>query len=200
MATMGTTPTLRERQQERTRGDVMRAALELISQEGCERLTIDRIASEAGMARGTVYAHYPDGFDEIIRSAYDQLGAELLAAAEARADGRSGWVDRLVAYAEAMVELARDAELGFFYNVTGPSRVGLGREQGTSSLGYREVFRAVLTEAQANGFVPTDIDPASTAGLLVGMMRQAGIDIARDPFLAEAYLAAFRRTLDALSR
>lgn len=200
MTTNGTGRTLRERQQERTRRDIVRAALGIISAEGSGRMTIDRIAAEAGMSRGTLYAHNPDGLDEIIRSAYDLLGTDLLATAQARAEGQDDWIDRLTAYAEAMVALAQDSELGFFYNISGPSRIGLDRERGTGSLGYREVFQMELEGAQKAGLVPPDIDPVATAALLVGMMREAGIDIARDASLATSYVAAFRRTLTALSR
>jgi AcrR family transcriptional regulator len=192
--------TLRERNQERTRTDVVRAALDIISAEGADRMTIDRIASEAGMSRGTLYAHYPEGQDEIVRAAYDRLGADVLAAAAAGAERGTDWIDRLAAYAEAMVELARDPELGFFYNISGPSRVGLNREGGTGSSGTRDAFRAELEAARDEGLIPDDVDPAATASLLVGMVRQAGIDVARDSGLAPGYLAAFRRTLVALGR
>lgn len=195
-----TSSSLRARQHERTRGGILRAALAIVSDDGTERMTIERIATGAGMSRATLYAHYPAGHDEIIRAAYDLLGADLLADARARAEGAPTWIDRLCAYAEAMIDLAGDAELGFFYNITGPGRVGLNREHGSGSVGYRDAFRAELDSAQAEGEVAADIDAAATASLLVGMMRQAGIDIARDGSLARAYLAAFRRTLQAFAR
>lgn len=191
---------LRERQRERTRGDVLRAALELISADGTDATTIDRIALGAGMSRGTLYAHYPGGLDEIIRCAYDRLGADLLMSAETRAANRDEWIDRLMAFAEAMIELAQDPELGFFYNISGPGRVGLHRVRGTSSEAYRDAFRAELVTAQGDGLIALDVDAATTAALLVGMMRQAGIDVARDASIAPTYRAAFRRTLEALAR
>lgn len=192
-------PTLRQRQQERTRGDIIHAALRLVSEDGAERITVDRVIALAGMSRGTLYSHFPGGLDEIVRASYDALGAQLLETGRVRAEHRDEWADRLAAYAEAMLELAEDAELGFFYNISGPSRVGLNGEPGIGSEGSREAFRDELTRAQQKGAIPADIDVVATAALLVGTLRQAGIDVARDRATAPAYLAAFRRLLRALS-
>jgi AcrR family transcriptional regulator len=48
---------------ERTRGLVVDAAAELLAQEGFERITIDGIAEHSGVARSTIYRHWPDRAD-----------------------------------------------------------------------------------------------------------------------------------------
>ncbi len=45
---------------ERTRTLVVDAAAELLAQEGFERITIDGIAEHSGVARSTIYRHWPD--------------------------------------------------------------------------------------------------------------------------------------------
>lgn len=197
---MGTGSSLRERQRERTRDDTVRAAIGLISAGGIDGATIDGILAEVGMARGTLYAHYPAGLDEIVRAAYDRVGADLLAVARSRAGGRAEWTDRVAAYAEAMVELAQDSELGFFYNVSGPGRVGPRHDSAAGSEQTREAFRAELDAAHAVGELAGDLDTRATSALLVGMLRQAGIDVARDSTLGTSYIVAFRRTLKSFAR
>ncbi|MFT4220560.1 MAG: TetR/AcrR family transcriptional regulator [Microbacterium sp.] len=192
--------TLRQRQHERTRGDVVRAALRLIAANGTRGMTIDGIVSEAGISRGTLYAHFPDGQGDVVRAAYDQLGEEVLASGAARAALHDDWIGRLTAHAEAMVDLAEEPELGFFYNISGPGRLGLDHQSGVGSRGHRAVFHDELAAAQRDGRIPADIDVAATALLMVGMMRQTGIDVARDSSLGPRCLGAFRAILAALAR
>lgn len=45
---------------ERTRAVVLAAAAELLSEEGLERITIDAIAERSGVARSTIYRHWPE--------------------------------------------------------------------------------------------------------------------------------------------
>ncbi len=48
---------------ERTRAVVVKTAAELLAQEGFERITIDGIAEHSGVARSTIYRHWPDRAD-----------------------------------------------------------------------------------------------------------------------------------------
>ncbi len=59
---MTTTPRVDPRI-ERTRAVVVEATAELLAQEGFERITIDGIAEHSGVARSTIYRHWPDRAD-----------------------------------------------------------------------------------------------------------------------------------------
>ncbi len=48
---------------ERTRAVVVQAAADLLADEGFERITIDAIADASGVARSTIYRHWPDRAD-----------------------------------------------------------------------------------------------------------------------------------------
>lgn len=48
---------------ERTHALVVAAAAELLADEGFERITIDGIAERSGVARSTIYRHWPDRAD-----------------------------------------------------------------------------------------------------------------------------------------
>lgn len=55
---------------ERTHALVVEAAAELLAEEGFERITIDGIAERSGVARSTIYRHWPDRA-ELLGKAFD---------------------------------------------------------------------------------------------------------------------------------
>jgi AcrR family transcriptional regulator len=62
----------------RTRRQVLLAATELLGERGFERLTIDAIAEQSGVARSTIYRHWPSPV-ELFREAFDALcGASVV--------------------------------------------------------------------------------------------------------------------------
>jgi AcrR family transcriptional regulator len=57
----------------RTRGDVARAALEVLTEEGSEAVTHARVAELAGYSKTTLYSHWPGRVD-LLALAIDSLG------------------------------------------------------------------------------------------------------------------------------
>lgn len=57
----------------RTRADVARAALEVLTQEDWEAVTHARVAEKAGYSKTTLYTHWPSRFD-LIAMSLDGLG------------------------------------------------------------------------------------------------------------------------------
>ena len=57
----------------RTRADVSRAALQVLTEEGCEALTHAHVAEIAGYSKTTLYTHWPARLD-LIMLALDALG------------------------------------------------------------------------------------------------------------------------------
>ncbi|KAA9151602.1 TetR/AcrR family transcriptional regulator [Microbacterium lushaniae] len=192
-----TTPA-RERRRERMRGDIVEATLRLIEAEGLDGVSIERIAEEAEVARATIYTHFPEGRDAMLRAAYDEAGEMLVADARAGAASISSWEDRIAHYARAMIEFSRSPTLGRFYSVTGPALVGFRETGGAGSRGYRDDIRDVLSTAQRNGELAPDVDPDALAVLISSSLRDAGIDAALNPGSAERYVDAVRRILRGL--
>lgn len=190
-------PSLRERQQLRTRQDLVRAALDVISATGLDGATIQRITGRAGTSRATLYAHFPGGRGDLLAEAYQTLGRDLIAQAERSAAEQADWIERLCAYPRAMLDLATQRELGLFYNVSGPQLVGM-KHRGVGSQHTLDTITAELGQARDRGHIPAHLDVASIAALLVGAIREAGIDASRDPATAPHRLEAFRQILNAL--
>lgn len=188
---------LRERQQRRTRDDLIRAALDVIAEVGLEQTTIQRVISRAGTSRATLYAYFPEGRDELYAKAYRALGHGLIRRSEQLAAEQHTWVDRICVYARAMVELAAQRQLGLFFNVSGPKLTGL-KDRGGASQRTREAFTTELNQAQHRGQITQSLDIEAISALLVGCVREAGIDTSRDPTVAARELAGFRQLLEAL--
>lgn len=190
---------LRQRQQQRTRQDLVRAVIGIISAGGLGAATIQRITTRAGASRATLYAHFPGGRTDLIAEAYQTVGRDLIQAAEQDAAGHTDWIERLCAYPRAMLELSSKRELGLFYNVSGPQLVGMQR-RGTGSQRTLDALISELRHAQDSGDVSPQLDVEAVAALLVGAIREAGIDTSRDPSTAPRRLNAFRQLLEAIAR
>lgn len=191
---------LRDRRREQTRQEIVASALEIISSEGVDAATIERLASHAGMSRGTVYAHFEGGRDEILREAYRRIGSDLVAAAESLAAAGSTWRERVLAYARPMVLLAEDPHRGHFYNVAGPALADGRTERGRGSSATLDAVRDELLQGQSQGAVDEGVDATATAILLVGSLREAGIELARGAVSSVSVLSAFELLLAGLER
>lgn len=187
------TPTLRERRKLATRADLVESTLQIVREDGAEAVSVERIARESGMARATLYAHFPDGRDAIVRAAYAELGEQLVANTEAGIDAAKDWRAQLLAVADAMIELAAQPHLGYFYNVAGPALIPDGEGRGGGSGASIRIITEVLQEAMAAGQVASGTDAVATATLLVGSLRSVGIAVASDAGAAPSMRAAFVR-------
>lgn len=187
----------RAHRRRRTRADLVGAALDLIAAEGTDGVGIDALVAGAEVARGTLYAHFPGGRDEILVAAYRLVGERTAARAAELLEERTDWIDRMTAHLESMIEVVRNPGVGIFYTMTGPQLAGMDR-RGVGSSAALACFTDELARAVELGEVPSALDVAATAALLVGAVREAGIDVARDPASADRSIAAFRLLLGAL--
>ncbi|MBT2522554.1 TetR/AcrR family transcriptional regulator [Arthrobacter sp. ISL-28] len=182
----------------RTRNDLIESALAAIARAGAEDLaavTVDRILSEGGMARATLYSHFPGGREELLAAAYQQVAHQFLDHAREYAGSRGiageNWTLRIQAYAEALLELAGDPGPGYFYNVSGPQLLGFSKERGIGSSGVFSAFRAELELGAGQGQIPVEsVEPLAV--LLAGSLRDAGIETALHPEKAGQLLSSFR--------
>lgn len=165
----------------------------VIAQGGVDGATIERVSAQSGISRGTVYAHFPGGRDELLRAAYAQLGMRLVERTRAAVSAAGDWQSQLAAHAREMFDLAADEHLGHFFNVSGPTLITEGVERGIGSGASAVMLQEVLALAQERGEVSTGVDAETTAILLVGALREAAIRVAGGDDGAERAYAAFAR-------
>lgn len=89
----------------RTRSDVARAALDLLTTEGSDAVTHARVAEVAGYSKTTLYAHWPARFD-LIAVALDAIGE--MPHHERVGDLRADLIGELTIFRQAVVEMRLD--------------------------------------------------------------------------------------------
>jgi AcrR family transcriptional regulator len=190
--------TLRERRREQTRADTVAGVLAVIDSQGFEKLTIERIATAAGVSRGTVYAHFPGGLSEMVAAAYAEIGHRIVAETAAEARSAKDWREELLAHARAMFGFAANTRSGYFYNVSGPAFIGSGEARGIGSGAGRKTIADALERAQGKGELSGGLVPGAVATLLVGAIREASAAIASDAAEPTEQLTAFTALVDGL--
>ena len=91
----------------RTRRDVLRAAIEVLIEDGWDAVTQPNVARAAGYSKATVYAHWPDRMN-LLRDAFAGFGSMPHHAPTG--DLRTDLVGELISFRQAMVD--HNYELG----------------------------------------------------------------------------------------
>lgn len=190
--------TLKERRRDHVRADLAATTLELVREEGVEAATIERICAACGTSRSTIYSHFPDGRDGVLRAAYQRAGESLISLARERAAQIVGWEARIASYARTMLEFSSSPNIGNFYSISGPGLLGFRAERGSGAQAYFDDIRAELASARAAGELPVDADPETLATLLSSSLRDAGIAAAHSPELCERFVASVWTILSGL--
>jgi AcrR family transcriptional regulator len=92
----------------RTRTDVARAALEVLTAEGSEAVTHSRVAELAGYSKTTLYTHWPARID-LISMAIESLGD--MPHHKLTGDLRADLIDELKVFRAAVLEMRLDRVL-----------------------------------------------------------------------------------------
>ena len=185
--------TLRERNRLRTRRELLDAALKLFAEKGSAGSSVEAIAAEAGASKVTLYAYFPSGRDDLFCELYEEINAELVDRATTAHAHASGLVDRVVALARCLLDIGGRPLVGKFYSNSDPSvEPALAPVRGrasTASRVYTKLIAADVAEARRTGVMEPGVDPDTLAGLLVGAMRAALVEVAADPTQSERVLA-----------
>ncbi|WGD37458.1 TetR/AcrR family transcriptional regulator [Lysinibacter sp. HNR] len=192
-------PRLRERNHLRTREKLIDAVLEVIAEHGVDGVGINRVLHGAGVARGTLYAHFPRGRDELLRAAYARLSHQLVARTRDAVSSAEGWRGQVLAHAREVFKLAADSRTGYFYNVSGPALVASGRESGIGSGAGILMIEETLKEAQQVNGLEQELDSRVTAILLVGALREAAVEVAAGNLSVRRASEGFERLLGSLT-
>ncbi|MUL82974.1 MULTISPECIES: TetR/AcrR family transcriptional regulator [unclassified Mycolicibacterium] len=189
---------LRERNRIRTREDILIAISLLLGERTYDGISIDDIAQRAGVARGTLYAYFPEGRDQMVREAYLRVAEAVIAEGSARHEREAGVAERVVGFATALVDAATTPE-GRFYGLMGPDIMSaIASVTGTSSQTFQQVLTTDLRDAAERGALPEDSPVEEIAVALSGAVREIGGAAARDPERVPRLLLALRIICDAL--
>ena len=180
---------------ETRRAAILDAALRVFGQYGYRRTTMDDIAREAGIAKGTIYLSFASK-EEVFQALSRRLAQRMLAGAETARHRPGTTAGKLTAmhtawfgtYAETIRRSPHAAEL---LDAKHRLSAGLVTDAGRR---YQRLVRDVLAEAAAG-----ELD-LEAAGLTADTAADLMIASARGLESIAASPAAYRRHLDALVR
>jgi AcrR family transcriptional regulator len=175
---------------------ILDAALQVFGQYGYRRTSMDDIAREADVGKGTIYLSFASK-EEVFQALSERLAQRMLAGAEAASRPPGTTADKLAAmhaawfgtYAETISRSPHAAEL-----LDAKHRLSADLVADAASR-YKRLVRDVLAEAAAAG----ELDLKS-AGLTADTAAELMIASARGLESSAASPAAYRRYLDALVR
>jgi AcrR family transcriptional regulator len=181
---------------ESRRAVILDAALEMFGQYGYRRTSMDDIAREAGIAKGTIYLSFASK-EDVFQALSQRLSQRMLAGAETASRRPGTTADKLAAmhaawfgtYAETIHRSPHAAEL-----LDVKHRLSADRVTDAASR-YKRLVRDVLAEAAAAAELDLEL-PGLTADTAAELL----IASARGLTSSAASPAAYRRSLNALVR
>jgi AcrR family transcriptional regulator len=173
-----------------TRGAIITAACDAFGSEGYANVSVDQIASRAGVAKGAIYHHFSSKdvlFEAVLESVSSAILREVLVAISA---GQNFWEEMAL------------GNRAFFAACSGPERSRILLHDGPAVLGWQRwrqidqrhfggLLRVALSRAMEEGvLIRMDVEIVSRA--LLGAVTEAVISCAEaEDFMAcaEGYLA-----------
>lgn len=144
---------------------IARAALTLLAESGFEGVTVEAVASRAGVARSTVYRRYP-GKPELLVTVLQHACDD-----PAESHDTGSVVDDLVAVAEGIIRSFRSTELGQAI----PSVISAAAHHPEIAEAYRtfvasrrRVSLAAVRRGMERGEIDPDVEPDMVVDLVVG--------------------------------
>jgi AcrR family transcriptional regulator len=188
---MTATPSLRERNRARTTAEILDAAALLLGDPAGATFTLEDLAQKAGVSRGTIYAYFEGGRDQIVREVYVRAAAHVRERAELLREQQTEPADRITALARGFLEVAAHPT-GRFYGAVRPDVAAIVADRlGSTSGRVSELILEDLREVEAKGLA-SGLDPALVATLLSGAMRAAGERAAREPAEVDELIRTIR--------
>lgn len=173
--------TTRRAQAEQSRARLIEVALRLFVDQGYEATSVSQVLEQAGMARGALYHHFPDGKRELFAEAVEVADHPFHEGLDRIVETVTSPVARIEAAWELLLELATDAPFARIVLVEAPV-VSPGSWTGGEQY---LLLRATVEEAIAAGelrALPVD----AVASTLFGAIRRMAdyVAVADDPATA----------------
>jgi AcrR family transcriptional regulator len=167
---------LSEEMRARSRETLITAGRHVFAEIGYFNCRIADIVQQAGMSQGNVYWYFSSKEEllkTVLNEAFESLGAVMTQAASGTGSARQkldALLDGLLDYAQTgseftaiMISLMGHGNNDMF------ARLGFDMDQ--IGLGYTQSLLAILTQAQAEGIVPADLDPLALTMMFFGLFN-----------------------------
>lgn len=148
---------------------ILRAAIKVFARKGYFNSKVSDIASEAGIADGTVYLYFKSK-DEILHSIFDRAMAEFIAEGRKELELISEPSAKLTKIAELHLErLGADRDLAIVFQVELRGSTKFMQEFSAAGFAeYLDIIRQTIADGQSSGDFRSDIKPIVAAKILYG--------------------------------
>lgn len=172
-----------------TRGAIIAAASKAFGSDGFSSVSIDQIASHAGVAKGAVYHHFASK-DALFEAVLETVSAAILSDVLAAIGARHDFWEELALGNRALFVACSDPERSRILLHDGPAILGWERWRQIDRRHFGGLLRTALSRAMDEDIlVRKDVEVLSR--MLLGAVTEAVISCAEaDDFMAcaEAYL------------
>jgi AcrR family transcriptional regulator len=182
---------------------ILGAAQSLFSRYGFRRTSIDEIASEAGIAKGTVYLYFPNK-QAVFRAVAERVAEHVLAGTQAAYERETAVAPRVLAMLEA-----KFVHMFEVVHATPHARELIDTKNGTAAdvferadRRYEELLARALAEADAGGelsLARAELSASAAAALVVRCAHGSGAGLGPSPSL-RTYRKRLRELVPVLVR
>jgi TetR/AcrR family fatty acid metabolism transcriptional regulator len=152
---------------------ILRAAVKVFARKGYFNSKVADVASEAGIADGTVYLYFKSK-DEILHSIFDQAMAAFIEEGKKELAEIDSAEDRLRRIAEMHLErLGADRDLAVVFQVELRGSIKFMQEFSAAGFAdYLDIIRQTIEDGQRTGVFRKDIKPIVAAKILYGALDE----------------------------
>ena len=152
---------------------ILRSAVKVFAQKGFFNSKVSDVASEAGIADGTVYLYFKSK-DEILHSIFDQAMAVFIDEGKRELAVLDKPADRLRKIAQLHLErLGADRDLAIVFQVELRGSIKFMQEFSAAGFAdYLDVIRQTVEDGQKLGVFRNDIKPVIAAKILYGALDE----------------------------
>ncbi len=152
---------------------ILRAATKVFAGKGYFNSKVADIATEAGIADGTVYLYFKSK-DEILHSIFDRAMADFIAEGRRELTVIDGPAEKLTRIAELHLEkLGADRDMAVVFQVELRGSTKFMQEFSAAGFGeYLDIIRQTIIDGQRSGVFRDDIKPVVAAKILYGALDE----------------------------
>ena len=152
---------------------ILRAAVKVFARKGYFNSKVSDVASEAGIADGTVYLYFKSK-DEILHSIFDQAMSRFIAEGKTELATIEKPEERLRRIAEMHLErLGADRDLAIVFQVELRGSIKFMQEFSAAGFAdYLDIIRKTVVDGQSSGVFRGDIKPVIAAKILYGALDE----------------------------
>lgn len=171
----------RKEQAEQSRSKLIDVARRLFVEQGYGATSVSQILSEAEMARGALYHHFPDGKKSLFGAVVDVVDHQLHEGFDQILATVDSPTEQILAGIDLVLELATDRDFGRIILIEAATVMPGAWAEGSEYMLLRHNLSLAMEQGEIRG-LPLD----ATASIIYGAARRSADYVARSPEPAQS--------------